>query len=105
MAVKDNQSIILLSNLYEISTIEGNRGLGENLAPRISASGGTFDLYISDKSTPPASLAEMSLDQSNIGSASFISVPRYLAIVQNAGTITEVVITALAVVEDLGAIS
>ena len=107
MALKDYQETVTLGRLYKIQMLEGGRGLGESLSPRITVKGdgGSIDLYLADGSSDPASLAEMILQETGIKGVGFASITCYLAVTQNTGTIDEVILTGVKLVEDLGAIS
>ena len=105
MALKEYQSVVTLDRLYEIKMLEGGKGLGEALKPRITAKGGSIDIYFMDATVAPASLAEMSLVATDASAQAIESILCYMAVTENAATVGEVVITGIELVADLGPIS
>jgi hypothetical protein len=101
----DYQSVVTLGRLYRIGMVEGGRGLGQALAPRIMAKGGTMDIYFADATVDPTSLAEMALVKQDTTGQAIESIADYMAIVENQATVNEVIITGVELKEDLGAIS
>ena len=104
MALRNYQTAISLGTLYEIK-LSAASGLGEGLAPRISVKGGTVSVYFSDSATQPATLAEMSLDKALAKSEFFNAIPVYMAVVQDGGTVSEVILSSIQIIENLGAIA
>lgn len=104
MALEEYQTPITKSILYSIDLKGGKSGVGENITPRITMIGGTATVYAADSATAPASLAEMVAIDTLVGMKSFLSIPRYLAIVEDGGTITSATLTSIEAT-DLGAIS
>jgi hypothetical protein len=101
MALEDYQTAIVVSKKYHIN-LKVNSGLGENLKPRITVIGGTVTVYVSEEE--PANLAAMVAVEETVGMLAFESIPRYLAVVQDGGTVSSVVLTGIDAV-DLGAIA
>lgn len=103
MALRPNQQALSLLKLYEIS--QDNKYAGQTA--RIFINSGTVDIYGSDSATEPISLATMTLNSVNTAVSGIDefsqSLPRYIAIKQNGGTTTEIVVTFLNAV-DKGAI-
>ena len=101
MAIKDYQTAILVSKKYA-TNIKSQSGLGENLKARITIIGGTGTVYASEEE--PATLAEMALVEAAVSTGVVNTIPRYMAVVQDSGAITSVVLTSIDA-EDLGAIA
>ena len=104
MALRNYQTAISLGTLYEIK-LSDKSGLGEGLAPRISVKGGTVSVYFSDSATQPATLSDMNLDKALTKSDFFNAVPVYMAVVQDGGTVSEVILSSIQIVQNLGAIA
>lgn len=108
MALKEYQTALEKSKLYEVSLRGGVSGRGETLNASLWTDG-TISVYGSDSATEPAALSDMVLgaDETNVtGKLVFAggtsSIPRYIAIT-SAGT-PEIIATGLSIT-DLGAIS
>lgn len=106
MALKEYQTAVTLSRLYEV-TLKGSVQGKEVINPSLWADN-TVSIYGSDSATQPASLAAMTLgaDETNVSGklvfgGGVSSLPRYIAVT---GTATEVVATGLDL-NDLGAIA
>jgi len=110
MALKEYQQTLTLGRLYEVK-LAPIRDSREQIAPSIWVNSGSIDIYASQSGTQPSALADMTLNDNDTaieGVASFDlqgnTIPRYIAVTQNAGTSTEIVITGVSI-NDLGAIS
>ena len=104
MALRDYQTTILLSNLYEIR-LKVPSGLGEALRPSITTVGSGALVTLYGAQEEPASLSEMALIKDDMGIESFNSLPNYIAIVQKSGTSTSTVVSSISLETDLGAIA
>ena len=107
MTLKQYQTTLQLGTLYEVSKKGGVSG-SEQLSTNLWINAGTVDVYSHNGATQPASLSQMTLNDSDTavgGSASLTTIPRFIAIVQNTGTTTEMVTSGVHVNADHGAIS
>ena len=98
MALKNYQTDASLNNLY--SSILTN-GLGESLTPRITSIGGTVTVYGAEKLPVGLTLANIATKMALVGDdvtiKSLESVPNFLAFVQKSGTVTELVVSCVAI--------
>ena len=108
MALEEYQVSIDLDNLYEVKKKGGVSG-SEQLNPSIFINVGDVDIYGYNGATEPTSYATMgALQASNTavgGTIAFDVIPKYIAVKQNTGTTTEIVLSGVEIVADLGAIS
>lgn len=91
-----NTETLVLGTLYEV--VEYNSTDNKPIADNISIKGGTVDLYSSNSQTQPTSLAEMNIDEYDTdieGTVKIKIAPKYLALVQNTGTSTEITLTGV----------
>ena len=98
-----------LNKLYKIGIKGGISGIRTQLTPSIftNGTGSTIDIYVSNSNTQPATLADMYLDADLTavnGSLEFAVIPTYIAFVQNAGVVSDLVGACISV-KDLGAIA
>lgn len=107
MALREYQSSVTLSKLYEVNKKTGIDGDSYTLNPSLWADD-VISIYASDSATQPTSLADMTLsaDETDVSGKLVFgegvsSIPRYIAVT---GSATEVVATGL-FLKDLGAIS
>lgn len=106
MALLPGQVKLELDTLYEVEQMTVNNFAGGGA--KIWINSGSVDIKGSDSTTQPANLAAMTLNSVNTGVAAhapFEPIPRYIAIVQNDTTSTEINISGIRIVSDLGAIS
>lgn len=110
MALEEYQSTLTLDTLYEVKLAPIGKSR-EQIAPSIWVNSGSVDVYASQSGTQPAALANMTLNTADTaieGVASFDlqgnTIPRYIAVTQNTGTSTEIVLTGVSL-NPLGAIS
>lgn len=95
------ETTLALSRLYRTGAA------GSKAKARLFINSGTVSVYGSDSATQPASLAAMTLNTENTGVSGIVKfdvVPKYIAIVQESGTTTELVSYGLNAV-NLAAIS
>ena len=105
MALKSYQTALALDTLYEVR--KAKISADEQRGPNLWINSGTVDVYGSNSATQPGALANMTLSTENTevsGLVQFTAIPRYIAIVQNTGTTTELVASGVDVVSR-GAIS
>ena len=112
MALIPNEQISLsLNRLYEISIKKElfNNGVFSQLRPNIFIKDGTVNVYHSNSATVPTQTSEMTLasnDTNITGEQTFTrSIPKYIAIIQNTGTTTEIVGSGLNLISDISSIS
>lgn len=106
MALKAYQEQLQLGELYEISVRGGVKG-SEQINANIWVNSGTVDIYASNSATAPTTVTDMTLDEVDTGvggTLTILTAPRYIAIVQNGGTSTEINASGLNITS-LGAIS
>ena len=107
MATEKGQTTIELDTLYEASKMVGITKIDEQLETNLFVNSGTVNVYGSNSGTQPVSIATMTLNSENTavgGIVPFKVIPRWIAIVQNSGTTTELVTTGVRTI-DRGAIS
>jgi hypothetical protein len=107
MTLENYQTALSLGNLYKISIGYTSHG-GDQKEPNLWINSGTIDLYTSNSATQPTSLADMTLatDDTNVSADKGITrVIKYIAIVQNTGTTTEIISSGIDVAPSLGPIS
>ena len=105
MALLGGQQAASLDTLYQCEQVTS--GLFGQKNSNIFINSGTVDVYHSNSATQPTALSDMvlSTDDTAIGGATeFNIVPKYIAIVQNTGTTTEIVLSSVKITS-LGAIS
>jgi hypothetical protein len=98
------QTAIELDKLYKV---EGSGRGAEQISPNIWINSGSVDIYVSQSATEPAALSDMTLNSDDTavsGTAEFKIIPNYIAVVQNSGISTEIVLSGLSQA-DKGAIS
>ena len=106
MTLLNYQTEIQIGRLYKLlaTNVPGN----PQLRPNIAVDSGSVDVYSSNSATQPASLSDLSIagddDEDVSGIQEIYIIPRYMVIVQNQGTSTEVILSQCQA-EDLGAIS
>jgi hypothetical protein len=106
MALKEYQSVVMLGRLYEANLRGGVSG-SEQITPSLWINSGSIDVYSSNSAAQPTLLSQMTLNTDDTGVqgiSSFFVIPRWLAVVQNAGTSTEIVAAGLEI-KNLAAIS
>lgn len=106
MVLREYQTTAELGTLYRTRKLGGVSGT-EQLQPNIYVDSGTVDIRGSNSTTQPATLAAMALNTENTnisGILTFAAIPSYIAITQNTGTSTEIILSGVSL-EDLGAIS
>ncbi len=106
MAIESNQQALQLGILYKIDALSKG-DIQRDLSASIWVDSGSVDVYASDSATQPTTLAEMTLNTDDVaiaGKAQLVALPNYIAIVQNQGTSTELVLTGVKGVEQ-GAIA
>lgn len=99
MSLKQFQSDLTINNLYQVS-IAVPSGLGDILKPRITNIGGNITIYGSEKQPAGLTLANISTKMALIVTMDsqmkmLDSIPNYICVVQNSGTSTELVVSAL----------
>ena len=108
MAIKDiYQNVISLNKLYRVTRKPVTTGESEQMVPNLFIDEGSVDVYGYNGAVQPSALANMVLPNSckNVSAtAEFCIIPSYIAIVQNTGTSTELVLSGLSV-EEIGDIS
>lgn len=105
MALQRFEKTLELDKLYRVSASATTAN--DEFSPSIWINSGSVDIYVSDSATKPTALSEMTLSTSdtNISGKNIIQcLSTYLALVQNTGTSTEIVIGGVDI-QDLGAIS
>lgn len=108
MSSRDYQETIQLNTLYEVVIKPVISGVSEQGAVSLFINSGSVDVYGSNSSLTPTSLSQMVLPSVNTdvsGIESFFIVPNYIAITQNSGTTTDLSLSGIKIVRDLGAIS
>lgn len=97
MVLKTFQATLELGRLYEVSQKGPIQGV-EQKEPNIFINSGGVNIYGSNSATEPTALSQMALtaDNTNVeGQAAFGFIPRYIAITQNTGMTTELVVSGL----------
>lgn len=103
--LKYYQTEIQLSTLYKVQL---SRFSVSNDVKSIFVNSGSVNIYAYDGATKPTALTDMVLSNTatNIaGETPLELVPTYIAVIQNSGTSTEIVLNGIDVLADLGAIS
>ena len=91
MALRKAQFAMNLATIYSLIKFDDNYDFA---TPRLFFKGGTVNIYASEEL--PASKAEMVLQHTNIGTIqSFETIPNYIYVEQNSGTVTSVIITGV----------
>ena len=106
MALKEYQTTLVAGKLYELKKLGGVGGT-ELLKPTIWIKDGAIDLRESNSATQPATVANMTLSSANTnitGLKELNYVTRYITLVVNVTSPTEIVVTGMEV-NDLGAIA
>lgn len=96
MTLLDTQQKLELDILYKTSLV-GAESYNQ-INPNIFIKDGAVDIYGSNSEEKPASISEMILeiqDTNKTGLEAFDIVPRYIAIKQNTGTTTEIIVTGV----------
>ena len=96
--MSDGKVEIALNRLYK-----SNKGIGINkvdlqLNPNIFINSGTVNIYGSNSKIQPTSVSDMTLNAENTainGVVLFDVIPTWIAITQNSGTTTEIVLTGV----------
>lgn len=111
MAIEKYQVLLELNKLYRVIRKPSFDGTNKQNAPSIWFNSGKCDIYVSQSATQPANLSSMTLNTSETSvfglktiSVTQNTIPKYISIVQNSGTTTEIVASGLQI-EDLGSIS
>ena len=112
MAKKNYQQSLSLDALYEVERREANEAERKQLNPSVWFNSGSVDVYTSQSATTPTALSEMTLNTAETGvsglktsSTESNAIPRYIAIVQNTGTTTEIIASGFSDAINHGAIS
>ena len=99
MALDRGDTTITLLNLYRCSVKAGISGIKRRNKIQASINGGgTADIYGLTSATEPANLSDMDLPAENTGVKGIIpfeAVPMYIAVKQNAATVSEVIFTGI----------
>lgn len=106
MALDHNQQTLTLNTLYKVDALSES-DIQRDLAASLWVKDGSVNLHGSDSATQPTSLAEMTLNAEDTGLAGkneVSTVCNYIALTQNSGTTTEVILSGIAGT-GLGAIS
>jgi hypothetical protein len=97
MALNVNfQQAISLNKLYKVNKKPVLSGESEQLVTNLYVNSGNVDVYGYNGATEPSSLSDMVLNHENTevyGTIPFFAIPSYIAIVQNEGTTTELILT------------
>lgn len=94
MGLERRQRLLSLGTLYQTGIMEDDIVIGEQRYPNLFINSGTVDVYGSNSATQPTSLSSMVLNDENTGVSGIVKfeiVPKWIAIVQNTGTTTELV--------------
>lgn len=105
MTLKPFQTAIALNKLYRVS-LDYNSA-SDQIKPSLFVNSGNVNVYGYNGATKPTQLSGMVLPtiNQNINTLfTFNMIPSYIAITQNSGTTTELVLSGLEI-QDLGAIS
>lgn len=105
MALQRFEKALEVGKLYKVQASATTAS--DEFAPSIWVNNGSVDIYVSDSATKPTALSEMTLASSdtNISGKNIIQcLSTYIALDQNTGTSTEIVIGGVDI-QDLGAIS
>lgn len=105
MALQRYEKLLEINTLYKTSA--SAKTANDKFAPSIWVNSGAINIYVSDSATKPTSLTEMTLStsDSNISGKNIIQcLGTYMALIQNSGTSTEIIISGVDI-ESLGAIS
>lgn len=100
MTLLTGQNTLTLSTLYEARSAVTGEIMESQLEPNIFINSGSVDIYGSNSATQPANLAAMVLTTGNTnvaGVEAFGVIPRWIAVVQNTGTTTELVASGVRV--------
>lgn len=105
MALQPNQTAIELNKLYKV-IFKGENQVDGEINPNIFINTGSVNIYAYNGTTQPEFLNDMVLatNSTNISGITLFNVlPTYIALTQNNGTSTEIVLTGITVI-DLGTI-
>lgn len=105
MALKSFQTAIALNKLYRVSLDYDSAA--DQIKPSLFVNSGSVNVYGYNGATKPTQLSGMVLPTINENVSALFTfnvIPSYIAITQNSGTITELVLSGLEI-QDLGAIS
>lgn len=97
MALDHNQQTLTLNTLYKVDALSES-DIQRDLAASLWVNDGSVDLYGSDSATQPTSLAEMTLNAGDTGiegKRQILTVCNYIAVVQNTGTTTEIILSGV----------
>jgi len=103
--LKYTQVAIALGTLYKVQPM---RVPTADRLKSIFVDSGSLNIYAYDGATQPAALSNMVLSTTatNIaGESPFEVVPTYLAVAQNTGTSTEIILNGIEIISNLGEIS
>jgi len=100
------QTAISLNKLYKVNRKAVNPGEAEQLRTSLYINSGKVNVYGYNGASEPSSLSDMTLNSENegvFGTVPFSTIPTYIAVEQNDGTTTELVVSGLDVneIEDI----
>jgi len=104
MALDNNQQALQLGRLYKIQSL-GDAHISQDISAGLWIDDGEVFIYGSDSANKPASILDMTLEEEKAGGKSYFEgLTNYIAITQNTGITTEIVLSGVLAV-DVGAIS
>lgn len=105
MTLQRFEKTLSLNKLYRVSASATTAS--DEFNPSIWINSGSIDIYCSDSATQPTALSQMTLNASDtaiIGKNIIECLGTYMALKQNTGTSTEIIISGIEA-QNLGAIS
>lgn len=97
MALRGYQKTLALNTLYEVTEKGCTKG-SEQLKTNLFINSGSVNVYGSNSEEVPENLTDMVLTDSstNVTALNYFDIiPKYIAITQNAGTTTELIISGV----------
>lgn len=101
MSLKSYERSVSLDTIYETSKMGGVSG-SETLTPYISVKGGSVDIHAITSATVPTAIEDFELvdaDTAISGTKTVETAIRYIVVVQNEGTSSEILLSGIEIKE------